>query len=228
MAAKKGKTKAQLKKEERVAKQKAKDKAEREAKAAEKAAAKAEKEADKAAIIKSLKGDAKEINSRLERAAVADGKSDDLRLSAATYMAGAKAKCKGAGISFKTWVEENVTQGFETARQLVRVGEADDPALAIEDMRAKTAARNRKARAAAKETKAVSRDTTTPASAPGLTGLDQVKAGFEALDPKSKVEFLRFAAVITGAEIVLMGENLSESKTTPEPAKRSRRQRAAA
>lgn len=78
---------------------------------------------------------AHEINVRLQKA-------DDHRLSASLKLAEAKAACKLAGISFKSWVSREVKQlGYVEATRLAKIGSAPDPAKALEDMRAKSHAR---------------------------------------------------------------------------------------
>ncbi len=105
----------------------------------------------------------KEIVVRLEKADKLDSQADGHRIAAAQHLAKAKETCEKAGIKFVNWVEANVPNyGFEMVRKLVVIGAATDPILALEDMRTKNAAANRKLREkkaeAASETP-VSRDT---------------------------------------------------------------------
>lgn len=72
---------------------------------------------------------AHEINVRLQ-------KSEDHRLSACVKLAEAKAVCREEGITFKAWVSENIQfVGYGEAKKMARIGEADNPALALEDHR---------------------------------------------------------------------------------------------
>lgn len=76
---------------------------------------------------------AKEVNVRLEKASKLESDAQDHRLAAALKLAEAKEICKRAGISFKTWAEENVKDGagnqigFQAVRKLANIGEKDDP-----------------------------------------------------------------------------------------------------
>lgn len=79
---------------------------------------------------------AKEVNARVEKAEKYEDQADNHRLAAALQLKNAKEACKAAGIKFADWCEENITLAYNTARQLARAGEADDPAQAIADMRA--------------------------------------------------------------------------------------------
>ncbi len=100
------------------------------------------------AVLRKLAPLAKHANAALEQASKAQTRSDDLRLTAAQDLAGAEKLCASAkGLSFKAWCEEHITQSWETARKLVRVGKSDNPAEAIADMRASEAKRQKKARA---------------------------------------------------------------------------------
>jgi hypothetical protein len=92
------------------------------------------------------------INGALEKASVAEGRADDLRLTAAVSLGEAKTAATVGKINFKKWAEENVTQSYETVRKLVRVGLSPDPAQALADLRAGTKASVAKSR----EKKAIS------------------------------------------------------------------------
>ena len=112
------------------------------------------------AVLRKLQPIAREINARFERAAHMEGKADDHRLSAALKLDEAKKICTRGKVNFREWVEENVSQGWEEAKKLARVGGSENPKLALEDMRAGTKARTRKARERA------SRGTPATASVP--------------------------------------------------------------
>lgn len=126
------------------------------------AKAKAEKEALQAKGEKQLVPVAKEITARLDSAAKNEQKADDMRLSAAQFLAQAEVICKETGVQFKAWAEKNVPQSYETVRKLLAVGKAPDPVLALADMRAANAKANAKSRANKKET--------TKPSVPSETG----------------------------------------------------------
>ena len=114
-----------------------------------------------AKFFASIKPRAKEISGQLDKAAVTEGKADDLRLSAAKVMVDVEAKfaeAKPKGVKFKDWMESNAVsnenvkgRSWENLRKLLVVGKADDPAMALEDLRAANAAANKRARARASE-----------------------------------------------------------------------------
>ena len=115
--------------------------------------------AGQAKVLGELETVAKEINVRLEKAGTLDGKADDHRLAAAKKLDEAKRKCKHAKIAFRTWVNDNVTQGYDECLKLVRIGAAPDPAKALADLRKGAAKRMQKMR----DKQAGSRDTSTTA-----------------------------------------------------------------
>jgi len=133
----------------------AKKAADKEKKELEKAAAKAKIEVEKAKTEKSLKPVAKEINIKFEKASKAETQADDFRLSAALLLADAQKTCEAGGVRFKAWAEGNVVAeaigaSYENIRKLAAVGAADDPKLALADLRGKNKEANKKARAAKK------------------------------------------------------------------------------
>lgn len=127
------------------------------AKEAEKEAAKKAKEQEQAAALAKaeakLEPIAKEINVRLEKAAMMDGKADDHRLAAALKFAEAKKLCESTpGLKFEEWSKKHVpNQSFETVRQLARIGAAEKPELALADLRKSNAERNKAHRAKTKK-----------------------------------------------------------------------------
>jgi hypothetical protein len=119
-----------------------------------------------------LKPLAKEINSRLAKAAQMDDKAHDHRLAAAIKLAEAKDACKAKGLAFKRWCADNIEEkNPETLQKLAMIGNQSDPAKALADTRDKNAVANKKFRAKAKASrgKPVSRDAETP-SAPAVRG----------------------------------------------------------
>lgn len=138
---------AKAKAEERVkaAAAKAAEKAKKEAekKEREKVEAKAFKEAEGA-----LKSIGVEVLKRMELAKTLDGKADDHRLAAALKLAEAKKLCEANKISFKEWSDEHAEGlSYETVRKLASVGGAENPVLALADMRGKNKDANKEARA---------------------------------------------------------------------------------
>ena len=164
-----------------------------------KTAAAANSKAKHTGTITALIPIAKEINVRFTKAAKLDGQADDHRLAAAIKLAEAKAKCEADKLNFKKWAEENVKQSYETVRKLVPVGEADDPKLALEDMRGKNKQANKKLRDKTKAEK-VSRETDAPAAK--TTPLDRIEGGLAALDDQARMNILESAVAKEGFAVV--------------------------
>ena len=110
--------------------------------------------------LRSLIPVAKEINIRLDKAAALGVKANDHRLAAALQLHEARQVCKANKISFTKWVKANINYSHDEVNKLLKIGAAPEPAKALADMRAGTAARNRQLR----ERQRVSRD--TPAAEP--------------------------------------------------------------
>lgn len=164
---------------------------------------------------------AKRINGALDRAKVAGQREVDLRLTAAQELAQASDFCKEHKINFKSWVEDNVTQGYEASRKLVAVGKSDNPALALEDMRAKNAAANRKARANAKartEAPASAGRVThaAPAKLPGPSAYVSTLDMANGLDDDQRAKLVQTLAPSVGmtAGVPVAGEKPAKAKTT--------------
>jgi len=187
------------------------DKATKAEKAKKKAAADkkvAEAKAKKSAMNK-LAPMAKEINVRLEKADKAEDNAYDHRLSAALKLDEAKTFCKENKVRFPSWCEKNVKQSYETVRKLVRVGGAENPQLALDDLRGKNKEANQKLRDAKKsEPKKVSRDTTT-----GMTPDVMVNAGFEAMGDQDAMDMLHKQASALGVAVKEVEEVTKMAKT---------------
>lgn len=115
-----------------------------------KAKALAASKAKNTQAIKALNKSAKDINGALDKAGVADVRAFDLRLTACEMLAAAKKVADSSKINWKKWCADNITQSPETIRKLVMVGKAENPKLALEDMRLKNARQTKLARDAAK------------------------------------------------------------------------------
>tara|TARA_R110002072_G_scaffold273239_5_gene433967 strand:- start:3268 stop:4083 length:816 start_codon:yes stop_codon:yes gene_type:complete len=109
------------------------------------------------AFLRSLNSKGKRICAELDKAVTADKRADDLRLTAAVELAAVENEFqarKPKGVKFKDWcAEQGITsdapgRSWENVRKLIPIGNADDPAQALEDLRYGNAQRNRKARAA--------------------------------------------------------------------------------
>ena len=162
--------------------------------------AKKQVEVRKGETLKVLKPVAKEINVRLDKAALMDSKADDHRLAASLRLAEARARCNEADINFKSWVGDNVIQSYNTVRKLATVGDADDPKAALSDLRAgvKVASqilRDKKKKAEVKST------VNGIGMVPTVTsGIDAIKLAFADLKPSDKMEFVEWAADEVGGE----------------------------
>lgn len=169
----------------------------------------ASSKAKDSAILRGLKAVAKRINAMIEKAATGETRSFDLRLSAACTLAEARATCKEAKINFEKWCEANVAIGYKEAKRLALVGAAESPQAALEDMRAKQAARGRKHR---EKTKAARVPTgpgrvthaaaPPPALSPYVAALDTVAA----LPEPEQVKAVREVAARVGLTVVAKGE----------------------
>lgn len=99
---------------------------------------------------------------------------DDKRLQMALDLAEAKALCATQDIPFKQWVADNIELvGYPEATTLAKIGEAADPAVALEDHRAKK--RTSKAQADAKKKVGyVANSDPAPVPAPPTRGKDAI------------------------------------------------------
>ena len=202
-----------------------------------KAAAVAKREADMkakhVALERELAPIAKEINHRFNEAAKLDtkahdieGKADDHRLAAALRIAEAEKRCKAEKHNFKQWAEANIKQqSYETVRKLLQVGRADEPALALADMREKNRRRNVEHRARAKAGKAVSRDTGPRGKQERkLTGIEIAEKALQGLGDKGEVSLIESRATKHGMVVVPKAEGaklraLDEGYGKPDVAK---------
>ena len=156
------------------------------AKAEAAAKRKAEAEAAKAKAEAALAPIAREINTRMEKATQLDGKADDHRLAAAIKLAEAKTRCSESGLSFTEWAKANVKITSEAEiRRLVKIGASPDPQLALADMRAGNAERNKKSRAKAKAGKAGSAGRIEGPREKPQTPFELVDQNIRRLDDKS-------------------------------------------
>lgn len=120
-------------------------------KEAAKVKAKEKAETEKAKTIKSLVPIAKEINTRIDKAAKMFKDADDHRLAAAIKMDDARGVCRDMKIPFQDWVKDNVKQSYETVRKLLPIGAAENEEegagkLLLTDMREGNKQANKKHR----------------------------------------------------------------------------------
>ena len=191
-----------------ASKPKASKPAEKAAKEAEQEAAKVEREREKAEKQANswLEKTAKTINVVVGKIEGYQGKSDDFRATLSVHLAEAEEVCKGNGIKFKEWAEENVkrkdgnSMSYGEVRRLVRIGQSDDPRAAIEDMRNKTAARVKKHSDAKKE-EAAANAQAAEAAPVSTASADTVFEAFEKLSSKAQIAFLKKAGKALGLTI---------------------------
>jgi len=167
--------------------------------------------------FKTLAPMAKEINAKLDRAAVAEGKAFDHRLSACCMLAEAKEVAEKAKINWKKWCENNVTQSPETIRKLVMVGKADDPKLALEDLRLKNARQMAASRAAAKARASMSPIEAKPTAIriadcddaprpPAETPAGKILSGLDSIDKQQGQNLLKSKAGEFGLKAVTQSD----------------------
>lgn len=159
--------------------------------------AQTEQKAKHTASLTKLKPVAKEVNARLDKANVADGKADDHRLAASLVLAKAKETCEKDGIKFKKWCEDSITQSYHTLRQLAAVGGSDNPAEALADLRAGAKNRNK----AMRERKSV--EATPPkAITAKSTPFQAATQALNALEDKPVLNLIESAAQSRGMRVV--------------------------
>lgn len=149
-----------------------------------------------AAVQRHLDSAAKEINVRLAKAEQADGKAQDHRLAAALKLAGTKTECKDNKINFQKWCEKHIDWSYENARKLVRIGEADNPKQALEDLRVRNALVNKEHRERKKVTAA------TSSSPPSANPMIVASTALDVLDDTQAVTVLDEAANKRGLAIL--------------------------
>lgn len=195
---------AQKKKEAEAAARKA----EREAK---KAQEEAEKRKAKEKAEQALERDAKEINTRFEKAEKLGGQADDHRLAASLKLAEAKNECKAAGVKWADWVKENIKQSYDYVNKLVKIGatEAENPGEGVkmlEDMRKGGAARVKKHREQQKQkAKSNNPPKTTKTEAPA----DRALAALDSMKKDEKTNLVKSIASDVGLKLASDGEKQS-------------------
>ena len=165
--------------------------------------------------LKTLNKSAKDINGALDKASVADGRALDLRLTACEMLAAAKKVADSSKINWKKWCADNITQSPETIRKLVMVGKAENPRLALEDMRLKNARQTKLARDAAK-----ARASMTPVSGkatsaapsddaprpPAETPAGKILSGLDSIDKQQGQNLLKSKAGEFGLKAVTQSD----------------------
>ncbi len=166
--------------------------------------------------LRGLKAIAKRINTMIEKAATGETRAFDLRLSAACTLAEARATCKEAKINFEKWCEANVNIGYKEAKRLALVGAADSPGAALEDMRAKQAARGRKHREKTKESRTATGPGRVTHAAPSLPPTSPYVAALDtlaALPEADQAKLVKDVAHRVGLSVAAKGEVVSYPAT---------------
>ena len=184
--------------------------AEAKVKAAEAKAAEAEKAAEieaaaNAKAVKALDAKARTVSGIVGRINKQETRTDDLRLTLAQHLAEAEKICAAGKVKFKDWVEANVEirQGYAEVRRLVKIGNADDPKKALEDLRAGVRDRVKKhsdkKKAEAAETKKTA-EAVSPA--PPSDPAEHVLEIFGGLSKRKQLDILKTIAKDLELEIV--------------------------
>ena len=188
------------------AKEAEKKKAAKEKVVAAKAQADAEQQAAQAAVLKTLKPIAKEIDSRLTKAVKYQEQANDHRLSASLHLAASKKAVEEVGLKFSDWAEAHIAdQSWQTIRKLAAVGASDNPAEALAEMREKNKAANKKLRDQSVTTPA--RGSTAPASTPVDTALNAI----DKMDEGTRKRLIQSVAGNEGLKVVEAGADAAET-----------------
>ena len=183
---------------------------------AEKKAKAKEKKAADSAFLKSADQVARRAAAELKKAEVAEGRADDLRLTAAVELAGLETQFKAANTSkwgkdFKGYLTDAGVvdaavkgRGWENIRKLLAVGRAEDPRQALEDMRYGQRERMAASRARSKANDAAQASTSGgsgSSAAKTMTANDIIKAARAVSDWETRVTIARAIARDIGARL---------------------------
>ena len=186
---------------------------------AEKKAKAKEKKAADSAFLKSADQVARRAAAELKKAEVAEGRADDLRLTAAVELAGLETQFKAANTSkwgkdFKGYLTDAGVvdaavkgRGWENIRKLLAVGRAEDPRQALEDMRYGQRERMAASRARSKAKKANDAAQASTSGGSGssaaktMTANDIIKAARAVSDWETRVTIARAIARDIGARL---------------------------
>ena len=165
---------------------------------------KTEEKAKHTAVLRKLKPIAKEIMTRLDKAGQHDGKADDHRIAACIRTAEAQDTCKSAGIKFKTFVDDYMSNEYKYMLKLAKIGHADDPKAALADLRKEDAIRQAKSQKRLQSNVAPKRVTHAPEGAtPQLPSkLVAVEQSLLALGDKGALNVARNIASQAGMRVV--------------------------
>ena len=161
-----------------------------------------EDKAKHTATLRELKALAREVNAMLDKASKSDLRAFDLRLSAACSLAKARETCKRDGLKFQDWCEANVETSYKEVKRLALVGEADDPKMALEDLRAKTAARVRKSRENKSAPSSAGRVSSTAGEQPALSAYTDTLGRVGSLPEKERLKLATEVASGEGMSVV--------------------------
>ena len=178
---------------------------------AKRAVAEAKAKGAQTTALKTLTPIAKDINTRLEKAAKMENDAYDHRLAAAIRLNDAhKIIKKTKGITIKGWCENNIELSYSNVKHLTKVGGAKNPRLALEDLRVKNklanaALRDRVAKAKAKQP-AVKKITASGKKPPKLSVGERVEAVLTSTDNQHAVKIIEAAAEQRSLVVVTLEE----------------------
>ena len=178
---------------------------------AKRAVAEAKAKGAQTMALKTLTPIAKDINTRLEKAAKMENDAYDHRLAAAIRLNDAhKIIKKTKGITIKGWCENNIEHSYSNVKHLTKVGAAKNPRLALEDLRVKNklanaALRERVAKAKVKQP-AVKKTPASGKKPPKLSVGERVEAVLTSTDNQHAVKIIEAAAEQRSLVVVTLEE----------------------
>ena len=178
---------------------------------AKRAVAESKAKGSQTTALKTLTPIAKDINTRLDKAAKMENDAYDHRLAAAIRLNDAhKIIKKTKGMTIKVWCESNIELSYSNVKHLTKVGAAKNPRLALEDLRVKNklanaALRDRVAKAKAKQP-AVKKITASGKKPPKLSVGERVEAALTSTDTQHAVKIIEVAAEQRSLAVVTLDE----------------------
>ena len=175
-------------------------------------AAEAKSKGAQTTALKKLNPIAKDINTRLTKAARMEDDAYDHRLAAAIRLDDAHKIIKTTkGLTIKSWCGDHIEHSYSNVKMLTKVGGATNPKLALEDLRVKNklanaALRERVAKAKAKPTS--SKETTTRSEKPALklSVGERVDTALASTDAEYAVKIIEAAAEQRKLAVVTLEE----------------------
>ena len=176
---------------------------------AKRAVAEAKAKGAQTTALKTLTPIAKDINTRLEKAAKMENDAYDHRLAAAIRLNDAhKIIKKTKGITIKGWCENNIEHSYSNVKHLTKVGAAKNPRLALEDLRVKNKLANAalRERVAKAKQPAVKKTRASGKKPPKLSVGERVEAVLTSTDNQHAVKIIEAAAEQRSLVVVTLEE----------------------